>query len=150
MEGADAGSTVMFWITRPSSNSRIEVAFVYSSSVITCFAFDGGVGLEGEGNGEGALANEADKRENVGLSNPLKECEAVVEEGDGGSNVSWRLSTAALAHSPLLSCIALTPQKRMSFGQQRMFSAVFSPARSWVSTLKQGTLCHQHEEDPAS
>ena len=43
------------------------MAFIYSSSVFTCFAFDGGVGLEGEGNGERASANEADKQENTGI-----------------------------------------------------------------------------------
>ena len=50
MGGADAGSFVLF--------SR--VLLVYSCSVIAGFAFNDGVGLERKGDGQGALANEAE------------------------------------------------------------------------------------------
>ena len=39
----------------------------------------------------------------VGLRNPLKDSEAVVEESGGGSNANRRISTIALFHSPILS-----------------------------------------------
>ena len=55
---------------------------------------------------EDPLGRKADKRENVGLRNPLKDSEAVVEQSGGGSNANHKICTTALAHSPVLSFLS--------------------------------------------
>ena len=73
---------MIFWITRAGSST---------------FVFDGGVGLEGNSASEESFVKQADKRETVGLGNPLKDSEAVVEESGGGSKASRNLSTTTRA-----------------------------------------------------